>query len=227
MTGGKARRATTLVLMYRWVRDVRRLERLIHASWLRDPWSKILQERRRMRLQHRIAQETVPELADRYQGVMYQILSRIGIPREQLPGAFSEVWQLAQTSVRTTLNPRRVPQALWTARSAAIRPSAAASQRGAAERLKPKLMLRALVDEIPPCDERGVLRSLAYDFGLEPPQRSREALRALSDALGLLHAQVLHRSSELEVLSDGALSPARVAAFSAPFEQYRDWLFRD
>jgi len=220
MTSGKAHEATTLVLMDRWVRDSRQFERLIHASWLKDPWAKILQEKRSMRLQNRISRETVHELSDRYQGVLCQILRRIGVPQEQLPGAVAEVWQLAQTAVRTSLDPRRVPEALWTACSSAVRPGAAA---GVAEALKPKLMLRAFVDEIPSSDERGVLRSLAYNFGPLPPQRSRETENTFRGALGLLHEQVLRRAGELEILSDGALSPEQVATFSA--QQYIDWLF--
>jgi hypothetical protein len=206
---------SSFALMDEWRRDLRRADRINHASW-RDPASKLLGLRRR-HLDCRLV-DVPRELARRYKGIMYQVLRRSGRAEGILDSKIVEAFQTTLTALRETKDERKVPGVLWAG-------CMASCGTGSVECFKPKFMLRAFVDEIPPCGERLVLRSLAYGQGTEQRPHSDEVMALLVRALGLLHRQVLQRSSELAELSDRGLEWEQVRALAHPYDEYKTWLF--
>jgi hypothetical protein len=212
----EVREATTLDLFERWLRDTSCYERALHATWWRDPAGKVfVLEKRRLRERLR---EVPRELAYRYEGVLCQIFRRAGEPEQRLEQRLDDAWQQVLGEVRSLSDPRHIPSLLWRASSS---PAAARVAP-----LKPKLMLRVFVDEIPDSDERGILRGLAYGGPCSSPLASRETLDLLARAVAALHLQLLRHADELEALSDGVLCPARISLLSPPYRQYEEWLFQ-
>lgn len=210
--------ATTLALLRRWLTYVHRRDRRLHASLLLDPWGKLSSWLFGRRLLERRLEQTEREIAKRYQGIILQVLRRAGVASQELEGQFHRAWQEVRRSLHGLADPLRVPQCLWAACSSSADPVVMA--------LKPKLMLRALVDEVKPREESRVLRSLAYGEGPDDFPRDPETERLVLQSLASLHDVVLRNTHRLEDLTGGVLSASHVQSFRRPFTEYRDWLFR-
>ena len=133
-----------------------------------------------------------------------------------VPEATVAVWQATLDQMRGTRDYRVLSSIVW---------NAAEAQAGLHQPvLKPKLMLRQFVDEMPDGDERGAIRVLAYGHsGTEPP--GREVLRLLSSGYAVLHTQLIMHIQELDILTDSLFSPELIQRIGSSYVQYEEWLF--
>lgn len=197
----------TLDLMKLLLRDIRRHERLARARFFRWP-------KRKARLLVR-QRNVTGELMVRYGGVILQILRRRGIA---ISGFARELVKIAvglQDGARTLQDPLGFPALFWQV--------CTGEGGGEVEPLKAKFMLRLFVDELPASEARGVLR-LHYGSLGEAPADDRERLRLLALAYPHLHHEVLRHRKDLEVLTDGVLSPELLDNLKPPFAIYDRWL---
>jgi hypothetical protein len=156
------------------------------------------------------------ELVDRYDGIFSQVFTRSGIRREEWSSLVVAIWQGVASNASKD---EPMCKTIWKVCSEVIDKQVVA--------LKPKFMLRAFVDEMPSCDERGVLRDLAFgprtiDY---VERQAAERLRTIERAYPILHSQLMNRAYRLEELLDGVLNRNALLAMKAPFKQYDDWLF--
>lgn len=192
-----------------------------NLTWM-NPWRRLHRDSSKKRLLER-GEEIAGELAVRYEGIMFQLFIRAN-GEETLD---SEIWKNLQTivwlsvgdGIRTTRDPRHFTRVLWNVYVKRL------DSEASVESLKPKFMLRQFIDEMPSSDERGVLRAMAYGWGGAPSQSGKELLHLIQLSLPILHDQLLLHASDLDALTDGALTESLVRSFSEPYDEYRTWLF--
>jgi len=220
----------TFKLMKEFVKCVKQLERIQRSlkrarqgKFRRSGflWSRLRLRKdpalRELELRQRLNSAAI-DLTTRYKGALWELFRRSGITDDLLGDALTAVWMSVQDSASTVSSYKNLPEKLWDAYAGQTDLAILA--------LKPKLMLRAFVDEIPSCDERGALRIVAYGSGLGNRPTDRELLGLLLRAYPRLHREVLRKSKDLSVLTDGALSSSVVADMREPFPEYENWMFR-
>lgn len=213
---------STLALIAAFVERTKELDQLINARWYNIGLSWKRPRAFWERLIHDKLNGLVEELCLRYRGIMYQIFRRAGVNHGQLDTTVTNVWVSVQQGVITMTDEREFSKMLWKECMTMVPSSAPA------ECLKPKFMLRQFIDEIPPCDERGVLRALAYDSppGVKASQFGGDIDRQLSKAYELLHGQVLeYTQDDLNVFTDGTIFRTMFFDLDALHREYQQWLF--
>jgi hypothetical protein len=208
--------AGTLQLARELVRCSQRFERMVYAKGWRDPlWWCLGQTFVKDRMREKLPKLTV-ELALRYRGVLREMFRSVGMNGGALTEAITEAWLTTVDEMRVTRDYRLFSRIVWRAATAqaGVHPNA----------LKPKLMLRQFVDEMPDCDQRGALRAVGYGEDVAEA-RAQEILRLLSSGYSILHDQLLRHSEELDVLTDSLFSTEIIKQFGEPYVQYEEWLF--
>lgn len=166
---------------------------------------------------HAQLRQVLDVLTARYEGVLYHILRQSGIGSDALKSTMTAIWVSCQDNVLTLDDYREFSTVLWTA---CVRVSGVEIRI-----LRPKFMLRQIVDEMPSSDERGILIYRAYDKASANDPPGKEVLSKLERAYAMLHKQLLGKKDELLILSGEEISPTDIQAFKAPFVQYELWLF--
>lgn len=161
------------------------------------------------------------ELLKRYEGVIHEIYTHGGVlaadKREQ--------------AVRSML--REVQNALWTDKSLvcfsevlwlAITPTLTAGLV-LPDRLRRKLHLRAILDELPNSDERGVLRSWVFAKDSPPPEMlTEETLDLIESGFEILADYLLELGSGLDALTQNVIRKAELSNRTHAVAQIRIWL---
>lgn len=207
----------TFTLIEEFVRRSRLFERMLYATILEDPqgWFLCKMWFLRAGIRHQIPR-LAGELSVRYRGILREILRRAGTLEVEQQSRMVIIWQKMAADMRMTEDYRTFSKLLWL--------SVIAAAGYGPESLKPKLMLRQFVDEMPPCEERGVLRALAYgDPGYRPT--GEEALRSLAAAYSILNNALMARENDLPILTDHVFSALLVNQFQDPYVEYDNWLF--
>lgn len=179
----------------------------------------------RLRRAGRIIGSLVGELNDRYDAVIRTML-RLGIEGQQsytagqVASRYAGLWLPVQDEAKARLAASALPGTLW---ESAVVASGAGEARLAP--LKTRFMLRPFVDAMPPSDERGMLRLLAFGRTESPVTDSLEIQRTLASGCRLLHESILERLPDLEPWTDGALTERAVLELEPPYREYLQWLF--
>jgi hypothetical protein len=209
---------TSLALMREFVDKTRALVKYQDAGpeeqlrWLHKRW--LIRKKHKLRA---ALAEIMVELANRYEGVFFQMLRKSGKRDEELRNSVAAIWIESQDRSRTLQDYKGFPAILWEAYASQVsRP---------ATLVKPKFMLRIFVDEMAPSDARGILKDRAYDKNAINKETGNEMLEQLSGGYSALHEQLLRRASDLEVLTDGEIALSLVQNLKEPFLQYERWLF--
>jgi hypothetical protein len=217
MNRGKYSEKGTLDLARELLKCSQRLERMLTANSLSDPFWWLLRETGLVKAHMlRKGPKLAAELGSRYWGVLRELFRRAGMEEKLVPEATVAVWQSTLDQMRGARDHRVFSSIVW---------HAAEAQAGLHQpAVKPKVMLRQFVDEMPDGDERGAIRVLAYGHaGSEPP--GREVLRLLSSGYGILHLQLIMRIHELDVLTDSLFSAELIQQMGSSYVQYEEWLF--
>jgi hypothetical protein len=217
MSRGKYSEKGTLELARELLKCSQRLERMLIANGLSDPFWWLLRKTGLVKAHMlRKGPALAGELGLRYWGVLRELFRRAGMEERLVPEATVAVWQAVLDQMRGAIDYRAFSAIVW---------HAAESHAGYHQpAIKPKLMLRQFVDEMPEGDERGAIRVLAYgQVGTEPP--GREVLQLLSSGYGLLHIQLIMHIHELDVLTDNLLSAEFIQQIGSSYVQYEEWLF--
>lgn len=214
----------TLSLARAFIEVSKAYELVSYASLLDSPrwWvSKrvwILRRYRESRLRSLSARRValVAELSKRFEGLLFELFTQRSSVIE-FGGYVANVWRQAQIEAFSMNDHRQFSAVLW------------GIQLGLGydvKELRPKFMLRQFVDEMPAGSHRTTLSLLAYGGVRNMPFINREVTSFVKRAYPVLHQEVLYRTAELPILTDGELSPVLVNTFTEPFDQYHKWLFR-
>ncbi len=220
MNGEWIKEATTLELVKELIDSRKRFSEVSNAKWYKQP-------RKWWRKDHMLAnlsennQAIAWQISVRYGGILLQMFQRAKAPKGFVESDWEEcqtaIWQLVRDNTRNMTDYQRFCAVLW---NICRREIGSAAAYGA---LRPKFMLRQFIDEMPPSDERGTLRTTA--FGLAGTLSDRETLDSLARAFPILHQQLLSKRDDLKSLTDGEMTPESIEKFTAPFAEYRHWLF--
>jgi hypothetical protein len=166
---------------------------------------------------HKKLRQILDVLTARYEGVLYQMLRHSGVSAGALKSTVTAVWVSCQDKILTLSDYREFSAVLWEA-YVSVSPVDART-------LRPRFMLRQIVDEMPSSDERGVLIYRAYDkaSSIDPP--GKEVLAKLNKAYEMLHLELLKQGDDLEILTGGEIALKDIENFKAPFVHYEEWLF--
>jgi hypothetical protein len=164
------------------------------------------------------ATKRLKELSLRYHGVISQMLGSQSVPVAEARDRKREVFLTAANLFRSESDPRRYPVALWEAYIQVM--------GSAPPSLKPKLMLRAFVDEIQSGEERGVLKWIGYDGVSSSGGYTQELRRVEQRGLELLHEQVTAMDTAMDQITDHALKFSEVSRWDGPaaVPKYEAWL---
>jgi hypothetical protein len=157
-------------------------------------------------------------IAERYAGIMYQLYRRASPNDSQLTDFIAKVWFLVQQSSKTIKSYNNIPKNIWD--------SCIAILGSKIDSLKIKFMLRLFVDELPPCDERGFLRFIAFGRQEGVAHHTSETLKSARNSSRLLHNVMLSYLNDLRILTDDAISPEMIDGMEEPFDQYLVWLLK-
>ena len=209
---------TTLNLIREFVEDSKELRRcqLVPPEKARGWLKKRILQWKKGSL-HKKLRKASDTLVARYEGVLYQLLRKSGVDVSGLKTVSSAIWVACQDRVVTLDDYRGFSRVLWEA-YVVVAPTEARA-------LRPKFMLRQLVDEMPSSDERGVLIDRAYDKNAQHSPPGTEVLRKLEGAYVMLHEEVLRHEDELDLLTDGELDAATIRSLQPPFVRYEEWIF--
>lgn len=208
----------TMRLAKDFVIGSRSMEKLLYAKLWQNPLMYTARKLGFHNSRRRVLAVIAGELGRRYKGVLLELFRRTGMQPADFSSAITSVWMHVADGAKTMLEHRSFSKVIWESADRKV-PSPGAPS------LKPKMMLRQFVDEMPSSDGRGVLRTLAYgEPGL--PQEGSEALNLLLNAYPVLHEVVISRLAELDVLTDSALAADVVESLTGPYIQYEQWLFR-
>lgn len=209
---------TSLALMREFVDKTRTLVKYQQAGpeeqlrWLRKKW--LIRKKHKLRT---ALAEIMVELANRYEGVFYQMLRKSGKREEELRNSVAAIWIATQDSSRMLQDYKGFPTILWEAYVSQVSLPVTS--------VKPKFMLRLFVDEMAPSDSRGILKDRAYDKNALNKESGKETLEQLLGGYSALHEQLLRRASDLEVLTDSEIALLVIKDLKEPFLQYERWLF--
>ena len=219
----------TLQLSQQFLRVSHKYEAVRYASFLRSPFWCVVKKLRlldkfrvwRIGKLRRQRQELIGELAVRYHGMLRQLFD-CAKPGSSFSEYLVQVWHTFQDRASTTRDPRLFSICLWEVqRNCGVNISQISQ-------LKPRLMLKQFVDEMPREEPRAALIALAYGMNVNADEVSLEMARLVKRAYHVLHAHVEWRShvEDLDLLTGTMLSKAAVGNFAPPFVQYHEWLFQ-
>ena len=220
---------STIQLVRDLLKFIRAFEGItINPTPLRHPYwwvlSKVkflggVKKRRESELSNQLI-DTMGELVDRYDGILFQLFSSPGaftsVGTQGIDEKLERIWYKLQHAATTMQNHRDFSITLW---MIYLRHGNEISE------LKPKFMLRQFVDEMPAGDERGALRSQAYKRQATLSTDDHEVAKMVYRAYPILHEQVLDFSSDLLRLTGETLKPEEIAILKPPYMRYHDWLF--
>lgn len=220
---------TTFALAKELVQVQRKLDALIRgpAWWSpyrygRNQWI----EREKFR-----SGEYTAALVDRYRGLFVQIYNGLSIrggkPNRPFAEFFETWWDHIEAPIMGVQSSDHVSRLFWEAAEFAANVTFGSGSTSIVL-LRPKFMLRPLVDEIPDGGRRDVLRSMAYDTrmssalsSLPAAEQYRVAMAACKALYGLLAA----RRDKVARLTDGTVDASLLGDETKAVAQLRQWLF--
>ena len=216
----KLEKRRTLQLQDDYVDHTQRWQRRAKAwgpSWWRE-------RRQRGPLQRADALARV--LAQRYEGVMLELMDRCGVPKPSSTDRLDVVWSNASVRVLTVSRAEGVPDphyplapVLWDSVISAL--GCAPSPLSP---LRPKFMLRQFVEEMPSSEPRGTLLSWAFERHEGSDRLSPREVVQIKEAYALLHQQVEASRYQLEWLTGDELKTQMLDGLRQSFAQYHAWL---
>jgi hypothetical protein len=191
--------APTLKLIQEWNACLRSLERDDAATPLTAPFWCIgrlcgVVSRRALEQQDRRLWSAI---SAKYTTVFAEHMVARSVPTEAAQKQIRQILANAFTALRAPQESYWIPMVLWREASAVL---------GDHPAIKPKYLLRALVDEISDGPARKAVEFFAYQVGERPRGTSRVHRESFDAGCVALH-QVLHqRASSLKLWTDGSVS---------------------
>jgi hypothetical protein len=220
---------TTFALAKELVLVQRRLDSLIRGpAW----WSPYRFGRKRWieREKNRSAEYTAA-LVDRYRGLFVQIYNglsvRGGSPNRPFVDFFETWWDHVEAPIMGVQSSDHVSRLFWEAAEFAANVTFGSGSTSI-ELLRPKFMLRPLIDEIPDAAGRDVLRSLAYDTQVSSALSSLstvELYRVVMAACEALYGLLAAQRDKMAHLTDGTVDASLLRDETKAVAQLRQWLF--
>ena len=218
MNRGRFYEKKTLKLFKMWRKGLRKHDDMLHLSWLTSPLKKFILlgnfRKKRLSVKNKLITN---EILRRYKATITEKFKESRIKTKNFEPLMRDIWDRVQYQIRFIDHYMKSQGVIWD--------SYAKATGSRTKQLKPKFMLRCLVDEMPNTKERRLILELAYSGQASLGNLDASMLNDLNNSYIVLHKEVSKHINNIEMLTDGAIKDNEIKSMVKPYVAYDLWLF--